>query len=242
MAWSICMRGRCRPSVCGWWKRKLARPVSFTCRRADAALRMSSSRLLPPPGHRATPMLQVTVKFSASSVKGRPMVSSRRRAVVSAPVASACCTSSTNSSPPRRATVSTWRRQDLMRSVTSRSTRSPATMPSVSLTCLKRSRLITISAKGWPVRCVMASANSTRSASRWRLGRPVSASVCDSSSMRWRAASCSEMSRKENTRPVGWPRLYCGSVTRSSTLPECSVSVSLACSSAASRMDCRRRW
>jgi hypothetical protein len=47
--------------------------------------------------------------------------------------------------------------------------------------------------------------------------------------------------RKENTRPIGRPRLSCGSVTRSSTAPERSGSVSVARSIVASSISARRR-
>ena len=101
------------------------------------------------------PMLQVTVKLSPSSTNGRAIASITRRAVASAPAASAWWPSITNSSPPRRATVSTWRRHDLMRSATSISTRSPNWWPRLSLMCLKRSRSRNSSANDVPSRCAI---------------------------------------------------------------------------------------
>ena len=71
----------------------------------------------------------------------------------------------------------------------------------VSLMCLKWSRSSCSSAKGSPSRAASASARSTRSASSARLGRPVSASVWASVSMRWLATMRSVMSRNDRNTP-----------------------------------------
>ena len=237
------MRVRNSASPASWrrvWKRQAARPAALTSRIAASAWRSSSSRLAPSAGCSAMPTLAVTVKLRPSSVKGRCSASITRRAAASAPAASERCTSSTNSSPPRRATLSIWRTPAARRSPISTSTRSPKAWPRVSLMCLKWSRSSCSSAKGSPSRAASASARSTRSASSARLGRPVSASVWASVSMRWLAAMRSVMSRNDQTRPTGRPRLHCGCTMRSSTRPECSSSMSLACSSVASAMAARR--
>jgi hypothetical protein len=151
--------------------------------------------------------------------------------------ASAWCTSSTNSSLPRRATVSTLRRQDSdalghfqQHAVAEAEAQGVVdVLEAVEVEHHQRERLAV-------ALVAMASANSTRSASSggWA-GRSARRSGTTPRCAAL-AASFSLMSRNENTRPIGWPRLHCGSVTRSITLPVCSVKTSVVCSSAASWM------
>ena len=98
--------------------------------------------------------------------------------------------STTNSSPPSRARVSPGRRTPGIRSATPRSRRSPASWPRLSLTALKRSRSMKSTATHELSRRARARAWRSRSSSRARLGRPVSASCSD-----WRSSSPSKALR-----------------------------------------------
>ena len=102
------------------------------------------------------PMLQVSVNWLPSMrVAAAGDVEHARAAAASAPRWSEPCTSNANWSPPRRASRSPCRRQVLMRSPTSISTRSPTSLPRLSLICLKRSRSSSSSAKPAPSRRAM---------------------------------------------------------------------------------------
>ena len=87
--------------------------------------------------------------------------------------------STPNSSPPRRATVSAVRSVVLSRSATSWRSTSPWWWPSVSLTSLKWSRSMIITASPPPRRSAARSACWMWSRNSTRLGRPVSASCSD---------------------------------------------------------------
>jgi hypothetical protein len=66
---------------------------------------------------------------------------------------SSCCDRiTTNSSPDRRATVSVSRSDERRRAATVIRSTSPALWPMLSLTNLKRSRSISITHTGWPLR------------------------------------------------------------------------------------------
>ena len=82
-----------------------------------------------------------------------------------------------NSSPPVRATVSERRTRVRNTSPTRFSSKSPTWWPTVSFTCLKRSRSISSSAAWPPVRCARSSAPASRSWKSRRLGSPVSSIV-----------------------------------------------------------------
>ena len=124
---------------------------------------------------------------SSLSANGSRTVAAMRAATPLAVARSAPSGSSTaNSSPPRRATVSPGRTQRHRRRANSCSRRSPTWWPSVSLTSLKRSRSSSRRPVGRPSRSVARTASSSRSCSRTRLARPVSASWV----AWWRSRAC----------------------------------------------------
>ena len=115
-----------------------------------------------------------------------------------------------NSSPPRRATVSAVRSVVLRRSATSWSSTSPWWWPSVSLTSLKWSRSMIITAAPPWRRSAARTACWTRSRNSTRFGRPVSASWSDWCSLaiawrppRWIASSGRNSSGSTSEREVG---------------------------------------
>ena len=82
----------------------------------------------------------------------------------------------TNSSPPKRARVSPSGRIDKIRSATCCNKLSPASCPKLSLTSLKRSKSINITANRSWFRLALLRAIESRSWNKRRLGKPVSSS------------------------------------------------------------------
>ena len=103
--------------------------------------------------------------------------SSSRSATVTESGSSASSSRSANSSPPSRASVSLGRIAVVKRRATSSSSWSPASWPSVSLTCLNPSRSTNSTASDSPVRAERDSDWSSRSRKSARLARPGQAVV-----------------------------------------------------------------
>ena len=135
-------------------------------------------------------MLPSTTRRSPSWRTGSLSTRSRSAATASAASADGRSRSRTaNSSPPSRAMVSTERVAADSRPATVRSSSSPAAWPRVSLTCLKWSRSTRSSAQSPPV----SMASRVRVCSRVRFGRPVRASWAASCALR---SACRRISPK----------------------------------------------
>ncbi len=136
------------------------------------------------------------------STTERPISASSRSAVVrTASGLSACASSATNSSPPSRHTTSDSRSVALMRRLTASSSSSPAAWPSVSLTCLKRSRSMNSTATWDCVRRAAEICWCTSSRNSERFGSPVRSSniarMCSSAFLL--SSSPNSVSRRSRT-------------------------------------------
>ena len=121
----------------------------------------------------AMPTLARTVTWPPTRGKGAARVAMTRSASRRAVARSVSSARMANSSPPSRPTVSCPRRQLRSRAATSRSSRSPAPWPRLSLTTLKSSRSTNSTARQPPSRRALDSACRTRSLNRARLARSV---------------------------------------------------------------------
>ena len=172
---------RSRPASLASYMSMSARARMFSVRAAAAA-------------KVTTPMLAVTRRAAPSSVR---LLSRTRSTMESAtwpaPERSASGRRMANSSPPRRATRSVSRSDPRRRAATETMSSSPASCPRVSLTSLKWSRSMRISAPVGPERAQRARCSSRARSNRRRLGSPVRTSW----SARW--ASCCSYWRRSDT-------------------------------------------
>ena len=149
----------------------------------------------------AMPMLARMVTCPPTRGKGAPRVAMTRSASSLAVARSVSSARIANSSPPRRPTVSCSRRQLRSRPATSRSSRSPAPWPRLSLTTLKSSRSTKSTARPPPSRRDLARAWRTRSLNSARLARSVRLSWnawCSS----WAARASRSLSEARSTPSV----------------------------------------
>ena len=143
----------------------------------------------------ASPMLAVTFSPPACSGGWSREPSSRSARATGSPSWTPMV-SIRNSSPANRATVSPGRTTEDSRAATSRSSRSPALWPRVSLTLLNPSRSMKYTAMGRPERAAPARDCSSRSRNSVRFGSPVSGSC----NVRW-VSRCSASWRWPLTLP-----------------------------------------
>ena len=175
---------RCTTAACisGSKKRTVLRPASLAWYMARSACFIRSSALASSPTNSTTPMLHELCMAWPARAMGEARACSILCATPSAWVAAwwdwalKPSRMTTNSSPPRRATVSPSRTAATRRWPISLSSKSPCSWPRLSLTSLKLSRSMNISAPCSRVRRPLCSACSSRSSSRRRLGRRVSGS------------------------------------------------------------------
>jgi hypothetical protein len=140
-------RRRTSSSRPGRKKRAALRPAALASYMARSALRSSASGSMPSSGAIATPTLPETCRRRPSISNGAASARSTASAAMAASSGARTSGSSAmNSSPPWRATVSLARSAPTSRSPACTSRRSPTAWPCRSLTCLKRSRSMNITA------------------------------------------------------------------------------------------------
>jgi hypothetical protein len=135
----ICQRSSSSVRKAGVNSRCRLGPLAFAAYIATSASRRRSSGPVWAGPDAAMPMLTVIGNRLSASSKGSSKTEQNRRARASPPPASQSRATTTNSSPPSRPTTSVGRVRCASREASSRSSRSPAAWPRVSLTCLKPS-------------------------------------------------------------------------------------------------------
>ena len=188
-----------------------SRPERLASYMALSASRRSVAGVAEPSAVVTTPMLAVTTTWASPMATGALSPLRMRSAMSNASSSWSTSAKATNSSPPKRATTSTPRVIAMSRLAISFRTRSPAEWSARSLTSLKRSRSMNMTASACRRRPTWRSASCSFSMNRVRLAKPVSPS-CEA----WNAI-CSAISQRSIARPTipaSWSNLCSSSLPK----------------------------